>query len=413
MLMRRLDALAEISEESGGLTRTFASDAMRRANDLAGRWMREAGLQTRVDAVGNLFGRLEAKKSRAKTLLIGSHLDTVRDAGRFDGSLGVVLGIACAEALLRKKIHLPFALEVVAFADEEGVRYQTTYLGSRAVAGCFDSLDLERKDAGGISMRDALRNFHGKPAKLKSAAYDPRMLVGYVEPHIEQGPMLEEKNLAVGVVTAIAGQIRARLVFSGRAGHAGTVPMNRRKDALCAAAEFVLAVELEARSVPGLVATVGEIAARPGASNVIPGEVRLTLDVRHAQDSPRDSSRRRLQLVAREIARRRKIVLAWDQIQEVPAVQCSPGFSKHLADAVARHQKAVLRLTSGAGHDAAVISRIAPVAMMFIRCKGGISHHPDESVKAADARVALEVLVDFILRLADDHSPSTLGRPIP
>lgn len=399
-VMRRIDALADISDEPGGITRVFASPGMSRANELVGGWMREAGMETRVDAVGNLIGRLTGESPRAKTLLLGSHLDTVRNAGRFDGTLGVVLGIACVENLRRQNIKPPFAVEVIGFADEEGVRYQTTYLGSKAVAGCFDPRDLERVDKDGTRMADALKAFGCNPAKLKSARYDPKTLLGYVEAHIEQGPVLEEHNLAVGIVTGIAGQSRARLVFSGCAGHAGTVPMRLRRDALCAAAEFILAVENAMRAVDGLAATVGQAAVLPGASNVIPGEVGLTLDVRHAKDAVRRSAEKRLARAAREIAKRRKIAITVEWVHEAAAVACSGSLCEELARSVARHQKKVLRLHSGAGHDAAVMSGIAPVAMLFLRCKGGISHHPGESVKLDDVRVALDVLSDFISRLA-------------
>jgi allantoate deiminase len=385
------------------ITRPFASPAMRRANKLAGSWMREAGMKTRVDAIGNLLGHFDAEKADAKTLLLGSHLDTVRNAGKFDGPLGVILAIACVEDLHRRKIKLPFAIEVIGFADEEGVRYQTTYLGSKAIAGCFDYRELKCKDADGIAMVDAIKSFGCDPARLKSAPLDPKKLLGYVEAHIEQGPVLEKKNLALGIVTAIAGQNRARITFSGQAGHAGTVPMNLRKDALCAAAEFVLATETLAQETAGLVATVGQLSTLNGASNIIPAEVQLTLDLRHAKDSIRKSAQRRLQLLALAIARRRGIRASWKNINETSAVDCSKTLSDQLAHSVRLHQKAVPQLPSGAGHDAAVMSKITAAAMLFIRCKRGVSHHPDESVKAGDVRLALDVLGDFILRLAKFH----------
>jgi allantoate deiminase len=289
-IMQRIEALAQISDEPGKITRTFASPAMRRANKLVGKWMREAGMKAREDAVGNLIGHYAGAKPNAKILLLASHLDTVRNAGKFDGPLGVILAIACVENLHRKKIRLPFAIEVIGFADEEGVRFQTAYLGSKVIAGCFDEKDLKRKDADGMPMRHAINNFGGNPAKLKSARLNPEKLLGYVEAHIEQGPVLEEKNLAVGIVVAIAGQTRARVSFIGRAGHAGTTPMDLRKDALCAAAEFILGAEHLARKTSGLVATVGQIKAEPGASNVIPAKTNLSLDLRHAKDSDRKTA---------------------------------------------------------------------------------------------------------------------------
>src|ERR1041385_5729379 len=268
-LAQRLDALSRISDEPGRLTRTFCSPAMRRANDLVASWMREAGMTVREDAIGNLIGNYRGSLPDAKVLLLGSHLDTVRNAGRFDGIFGVLVAIAAVEYLHENKTVLPFAIEVIGFADEEGVRYQSAYLGSRAVTGAFNSEDLKRVDASGIAMAEAIRNFGGNPDALDSCRFDPKRLVGYVEVHIEQGPVLEAKNLAVGVVTGIAGQTRARFTFSGAAGHAGTVPTALRQDALCGAAEFILAVESYAKNLEGLRATVGEITAFPGASNEI------------------------------------------------------------------------------------------------------------------------------------------------
>jgi len=414
-IMQRIETLARITDEPGRLTRTFASPAMRRANGLVAKWMRAAGMETRVDAMGNLIGHFEAKSEDGKKpssilhpsssprLLLGSHLDTVRNAGKFDGPLGVMLGIACVGELRRKKTQLPFAIEVVGFADEEGVRYQSAYLGSKVLAGSFDAKELRRKDAAGIALAAAIKIFGGNPEKLKSARLDPKNLLGYLEAHIEQGPVLEGKNLAVGIVTAIAGQTRAHVTFIGHAGHAGTTPMARRQDALCAAAEFILATEKLARKTPGLVATVGQLKAEPGASNVIPGEVKLTLDLRHAKDSIRRSAHLALKKNAFQIAHRRKLKIDGEVVHETAAVACSEKLSGLLALSVRRHQKKVLRLPSGAGHDAAIMAGITPAVMLFIRCKNGISHHPNESAKAEDVRVALGVMSDFILRLAKAH----------
>ena len=395
-IMQRLEALAKISETPGEITRPFASPAMRRANGLVEKWMRATGMETSLDAIGNLIGRQAGARPGAKTLLLGSHLDTVRNAGKFDGPLGVILAIACIENLQRQRIRPEFSIEIIGFADEEGVRYQTAYLGSKVLAGCFDQKDLQRKDAAGISLRDAIKNFGGNAAKFESARLDPKNLLAYVETHIEQGPVVEARNLAVGIVSAIAGQTRACARFIGRAGHAGTTPMNLRKDALCAAAEFILAAEGLARKTPGLVATVGEISARPGASNVIPGEIRLTLDLRHPKDSARKSGYQALKKIASQIARRRKIQWDCEVIHELAAVDCSKNLSQLLGEAVKRWQKEVMQLPSGAGHDAAVMAGITPTAMLFVRCKNGISHHPAESVKLGDIKIALNVMNDFI-----------------
>jgi allantoate deiminase len=397
-VMERIEALGKISDEEGKLIRTFCSPAMRRTNDLVASWMREAGMDLCEDAIGNLVGRFESPKS--KTLLLGSHLDTVRDAGKFDGPLGVLVAIACVQRLHDSGIRLPFAVEVAGFADEEGVRYQSTYLGSRALAGTFDRRDLHRVDAQGISMADAIRSFGGNPDKLAMAKMNRKNLLGYVEVHIEQGPVLEKKRLSVGVVSAIAGQKRYRCGFIGMAGHAGTVPMNLRSDALCAAAEFILSVEAFAKKCAGLVATVGRIEALPGATNVIPGEVNLTLDVRHADDKVRDKACAKLLEIARRGAAKRGVRIKWEQVHSAPSVRCDGNLSAILERAVKQRQGKSIVLPSGAGHDAAAMSAIAPVAMLFVRCKGGISHHPAESASEKDVRVAIEVMNDFIAELS-------------
>lgn len=409
-IMQRIEVLAKISDEPGKITRTFASPAMRRANKLVAQWMLEAGMKTHTDAIGNLIGHYGGEKTDAKLFLLGSHLDTVRDAGKFDGPLGVLLAIACVDHLHRRKIRFPFAIEVLSFADEEGVRYQTTYLGSRVLAGCFDKNNLRRRDAGGVTMADAIKRFGGNPAKLSSACLNPKQIVGYVEAHIEQGPVLEKQNLATGIVSAIAGQTRARISFIGRAGHAGTTPMIQRKDALCAAAEFIVAVEKFAKKTNGLVATVGEIAVLPGAGNVIPGEARLSLDVRHEKDSLRRSAHLKLKNVAAQIARRRLLRCDFEIVHETAAVNCSRELSRLLGQSARRRQKRVILLPSGAGHDAAVMARITLSAMLFIRCKKGVSHHPDESIKVQDVQIALEVLNDFLLALGKKYGRAQLKR---
>jgi allantoate deiminase len=409
--MQRIEALGKISDDPNCLTRTFCSPAMHRANALVGTWMREAGMAVRTDAIGNIIGRCPAalpkskiKNRKSKILLLGSHLDTVKNAGKFDGPLGVLTAIACVQHLRESKTRLPFDIEVVGFADEEGVRYQSTYLGSKVVGGTFNPKDLKRRDSDGISMADAIRRFGGKPEAITQAKHIPKRLLGYAEVHIEQGPILEQKNLSVGVVTAIAGQTRMRLNFTGRAGHAGTTPMNSRRDALCAAAEFISVVEILARRTSGLVATVGEITALPGASNVIPGEVSLSLDARHPTDAIRARAVSAFRRKAIEISRRRKIKVTAEIVHQSGAVNCDRRLSALLAKSVKPHQREVPSLPSGAGHDAAALAAIIPVAMLFVRCKGGISHHPDESVRLEDISVAISVLGSFIERLAGKNS---------
>jgi allantoate deiminase len=304
----------------------------------------------------------------------------------------VLVAIACVE----RAGSLPFSIEIVGFADEEGVRYGTAYLGSGVVAGRFDASALERRDADDVSMADAIRAFGGDPDGLAAARRSGDDLLGYVEVHIEQGPVLEARDEPVGVVTAIAGQTRARVVFEGEAGHAGTVPMDLRRDALAAAAEWILTVENFGQGTEGLVATVGETTVEPGAGNVIPGRVTLSLDVRHADDGIREAARERLLRGAAAIAKRRGVGATWSVVQETAAVACDPALTDALAAAAGGD---VPRLPSGAGHDAAVMSHLAPVAMLFVRCHKGISHNPAESVTAADVAAAIDVTTKFLQAL--------------
>ena len=400
--LERADALAACTEDPARLTRRFATPALAQAGDLVLGWMRDAGMTAGRDAIGNVAGRWEPPglPAGAPTLMFGSHLDTVRDAGRYDGMLGVLVALAVVESV-RERSGPPFALEVLGFADEEGVRYGTAYLGSSVVAGTFDRSALDRRDADGIAMADALAAFGGDPAALETARRDPADLLGYVEVHIEQGPVLEAEDLPVGVVTGIAGRTRAELVFTGVAGHAGTVPMALRRDALAGAAEWIGAVEARGRAVDGLVATVGEATVAPGASNVIPGRVALSLDVRHPDDALRDASVADLRARAEEVAGARGLHAAWTEVQATGAVTCSPGLARALETAVEDTGVRVVRLPSGAGHDAAVMARICEIAMLFVRCAGGVSHNPAEAVTAADVAVAIDVvrgLVDTLAR---------------
>src|SRR6267378_30749 len=300
--MKRLDILGSISDEPNRLTREFAGEAMRRANDQVEAWMREAGMVVRHDNIGNLRGRYEADAAGAPVLILGSHLDSVRDAGKYDGPLGVVVAIAAVQRLHDAGRHLPFAIEVIAFADEEGLRYGSTYLGSRAVAGTFESRDVERTDSAGVTMAEAIRAFGGDPDRISDDRWGGDLL-GYCEVHIEQGPVLEARALPVGVVSAIAGQSRFEIEFTGVAGHAGTVPMDRRRDALAGASELVLAVEAAAATQDGLVATVGKLEVEPGVANVIPGRATLSLDVRHADDGTRVEVTQAMLALTRDIAK--------------------------------------------------------------------------------------------------------------
>jgi allantoate deiminase len=405
LLQRRLDELSRVSDERGATTRTFLSPAMRRANALVAGWMRGSGLAVREDSVGNLIGRLESPLPGAKTLVLGSHLDTVQDAGRFDGTLGVLLPIAAIEVLSSEGLILPFSIEVVGFSEEEGVRFSSAYLGSKGYTGTLRASDLRLRDSEGKSVADALRAFNGRNAPLPPAAHKPSELLGYLEVHIEQGPVLEAKGLAAGVVPAIAGQTRALLTFTGKAGHAGTTPMALRRDALAGAAEFIVAVESLAKSQPPLVATVGRATARPGAANVIAGSAELTLDVRHPSDTRRRSALRSILSKARANARRRGLEFSLSVTQDNGAVQCSGPLTAALGRSVVAIQGSSLSIPSGAGHDAVVVSSVAPVAMLFVRCRDGLSHHPDEHVKPGDLATALAIVVDFIRSMASRTQP--------
>lgn len=399
--MERCDALALHSEEPDCLTRPYGSPSLRAAQDETAAWMTAAGMEVRRDAIGNLIGRYPGQR-HGPPLLLGSHLDTVRDAGRYDGPLGVLVAIAAVERLHRLGERLPFPLDVAAFADEEGLRFHTAYLGSRFLINALDPATLSLPDTAGVTLEQAVLAFGGDPSAISSSGRVPG-LMGYVECHLEQGPVLEQLRLPVGVVSAIAGQSRFSVVFSGQAGHAGTVPMPLRRDPLGAAAEFVLAVEQAARRVQGAVATVGQIAAEPGASNVIPGRVSLTLDVRHQDDPHRHALSRALESKARAVVARRGLGMEWRTVEDQPAVACDPALTNLLAGAVAAAGQPVHRLPSGAGHDAVPLSAVAPVAMLFVRCAGGISHHPEESVTLEDTAVAINVLDRFLAALSEEH----------
>jgi allantoate deiminase len=402
-IVERCRELAGVSEDAGRLTRRYATPAMARCNAIVGSWMREAGMTARMDAAGNLVGRRPGSAPEAGTLLLGSHLDTVRDAGAFDGPLGVITAIALVQRLCEEGVVLPFAIDVLGFADEEGLRFGTAYLGSRAVAGTFDDTLLDVVDEDGASVRDALRAFGGDPTAVAGAGASRRgeRLLGYVEVHMEQGPVLEERGAPVGVVSGIAGATRAEVRFTGLAGHAGTVPMALRRDCAPAVAELVLAAEALARSTNGLLATVGRLSVAPGAPNVVPGAATAFLDVRHADDGGRQDAVRALHAQAVAIADRRSLDLAWDVRLDNPAVAMDEALTARLAAAATALGLPDVRLASGAGHDGVALAALCGIAMVFVRCAGGLSHHPAESVAPEDAGVALDVLYAFVRELAD------------
>jgi allantoate deiminase len=394
LVLERCAELAAISDEPGRLTRLFAGPAMGRAHERVRGWMRAAGMSVRVDPAGNLIGRREARFG-APTLILGSHLDTVHDAGPFDGPLGVLVALSAVQACP----DLPYAVEVVAFSDEEGVRFGTAYLGSRSFAGTFPQELLELTDPTGVTMAEALEAFGGDPEGLFGAARTDEALLGYVEVHIEQGPVLEERDVPLGVVSAIAGATRAQARFRGRAGHAGTVPMAIRRDALAGAAAWTLEVEATGRATPGLMATVGALQVEPGAPNVVAGGAAATLDVRHADDAVREGAVVALRERAGQIAAERGLDVEWTTRLENPAVHVDPRLTALLAECVQEAGHPLVELTSGAGHDAVALADLTGVAMLFVRCAGGLSHHPDESVERQDVAAALDVLCRLLRRL--------------
>jgi len=396
----RINELGAISETPDHLTRIFLTPEHRTAAELILRWMREAGMRAHVDAIGNVCGRYEGQQFGMPCLMLGSHYDTVRDAGKWDGPLGIVTAISCVAELNRRGLRLPFAIEVMGFADEEGVRFASTLLGSRAIAGTFDESVLGKSDTAGVTMRQALASFGLDPDHVGRAARTRGELLAYVELHIEQGPVLEGEDLPVGLVTAISGATRLAARLTGMAGHAGTVPMIQRKDALAGAAECIGAIEQFCRTDEGgLVGTVGYLHASPGATNVIPGQVSFTIDIR----APGDAHRRRavadMVRQIETIAKRRDLALQLDVTHENRSVPCADWLKGQIAAAIASEGHRVLELPSGAGHDGMAMIDIADVGMIFVRCRGGISHHPDEHVDMADvdagARVLLRMIENF------------------
>jgi allantoate deiminase len=403
-IVGRINRLAEISETPDNITRIFLTPEHRVAAELIMSWMREAGMSAHLDAIGNVCGRYEGEREGLPCLMLGSHYDTVRDAGRWDGPLGVITAIACVADLNKRRRRLPFAIEVTGFADEEGVRFASTLLGSRAIAGTFNERVLASKDEAGVSMRDALVKFGLDPDHIGAAARARSELLAYIELHIEQGPVLEAKGLPVGVVSAIAGATRMAARVTGMAGHAGTVPMELRRDALTGAAELISKIEeLCLTDGRGLVGTVGYIHASPGATNVIPGQVHFTIDLRAPTDVHRNRAVADISRQIEAIAKRRNLELRLDVTHENRTVPCAFWLKAQVAEAVAAEGYPVFALPSGAGHDGMAMVDIADVAMIFVRCRGGISHHPDEHVDVADADAGARVL----LRLVENFRPKS------
>jgi allantoate deiminase len=398
-ISNRLAELAALSDEPGRLTRLYLSPAHRRAIDLVSYWMRDAGMSVRLDPLASVVGRYEGRDGAAKTLLLGSHIDSVRNAGRFDGPLGVVTAIEVVKAAFRAGKHYPFAIEVIAFGDEEGVRFATTLGGSRALAGTFDEKALDELDESTISRREALTAFGCDPSRAAGETRSPDRTLGYVEVHIEQGPVLEKEDLPLGVVTTIDGVTRAIVDVEGIAGHAGTVPMPMRRDALTAAAEMLLSIEERARRQPNLVATVGKLEVPRSAPNTIPGRVRFTLDIRSPIDAERLKAVEDIKATIAAVAARRGVIQRLTPGHQAPAAHCDEKLSDLLAAAAESCGMAAPRMPSGAGHDAMAFDKIIPFAMLFVRCRGGVSHNPDEFASPADIDSATRVLSAFLDRI--------------
>lgn len=396
-VIRRCRELAQYTEEPGRITRTFLSSQTRGVHRRLEHWMEVAGMSPRLDAAGNLRGLRpgvgQALLAANPVLYIGSHIDTVPDAGAFDGVLGVVLAITLVEALGERP--LPFAIEVIAFSEEEGVRFGVPFIGSRALAGTLDTYLLSRRDALGKTVGEAIRDFGLDPGRIEDAVLS-RGALGYLEFHIEQGPVLEQLDIPLGIVDSIVGQSRLELRFQGQANHAGTTPAACRRDALAGAAEWIRRVEGEACTTPDLRATVGQFEVLPGASNVIPGSVRATLDVRHADDAMRAAAVESLVAAAEEIARRRRLDLNCERHLDQPATPLDSALTSALEAAAARAGYRAHRMPSGAGHDAMIMVTRCPAAMLFVRSPGGISHHPQESVLPEDVAAALATGVEFL-----------------
>ena len=398
-IMARLDELSAFSSDPEALTRLYLTPEHKAAALRVAEWMSRARMTVAMDAAGTVVGRYAGTGER--TLIIGSHLDTVRNAGRYDGALGIVVAIQAVAAFAKRHQRLPFTIEIVAFGDEEGVRFPATLSGSRALAGNFDPATLSVVDENEVTLREALEAFGCNPALIPASARRPHDVIGYVEVHIEQGPVLEAEGLPLGIVTAISGATRLGIDVTGRAGHAGTVPMRLRQDALMAAAEMALAVERIAIDEPKLVATVGRMEVKPGAVNVIPGHAGFTVDIRSPDDGVRAHATEALKARFAAIAASRGVGLGCHVAYDVAAAQCAPVLADALAAAVDGENLRPLRLASGAGHDGLAMASLCPIGMLFVRCLGGISHNPAESITGEDAATAARALIRFLGNFQD------------
>lgn len=396
-IIERLHILAQYTEQEGMMTRTYLTPAHRGAAGQIAAWMRDAGMTVRRDAVGNVIGRYEGINTSQAVLMTGSHFDTVRNGGIYDGLLGILLPVSCIASWHKQGKRFPFPIEVIAFSEEEGVRFKAPMLGSRAIAGTFEQRVLNHTDNQGITMRDAMKAADLNPLQISAAAAARDSIAAFVEVHIEQGPVLLNEDLPLGVVTAIAGATRYMLELEGLAGHAGTVPMHMRHDAAMAAAEFALYVEQRCSSKPDLVGTIGQWTVPNGATNVIPGRAILSLDVRAGDDAERLAATADITAELERICTRRKVRSTLTKTYETSSAICADWLQAGWQAALQRNGCVLRSLPSGAGHDAMAIAAVAPIAMLFVRCgNGGISHHPTETMTMEDAALASEVFMDFV-----------------
>lgn len=394
----RLSDIARCSVDTTGVTRFPFTPQHEAALDVIRLWMSQAGLKVHMDAAGTLIGRKEGPKG-APTFLIGSHQDSVRNGGRYDGIMGVVLGCLALEKLVADGIELPFSVEILAFADEEGVRFPTALMGPRALAGTFDHAVFAMTDSGGVSLRDALAGFGGDPDRFTSLAREPAKTLGYLEAHIEQGPVLEAQDSALGLVTGICGIERNTVTFTGDTGHAGTVPMDSRRDALVAASDFISAIHDAAKKVTDLRATIGALSLHPNVVNAIPRAVELTLEIRALNDAVRDDFARLARSLGDNISGGRRVGFSMERTYEQPAVPCNGDLIDVLSAAIGAICPTAPRLPSGATHDASAMADLCPISMLFVRCKDGVSHKPEEFAASDDMDAAIQSIAAFLVAL--------------
>jgi N-carbamoyl-L-amino-acid hydrolase len=401
------DHLAEYSDSAHDLTCLYLTLAHRTVAAELRRLMQAAGMEAAIDAVGNVVGRWPSDGPNAKALIVGSHYDSVRDAGKYDGRLGILTALVAAEHLQQTGQRLPYHLDLIAFAEEEGVRFSSPYIGSSAVAGRFDARLLSRRDAAGLALADVIRESGHDPEEITGLARRRQDLLGYLEVHIEQGPVLLSEDLPLGIVTAIAGAVRRKVTIAGEAGHAGTVPLVLRHDAGLAAAELMLFVEQRCKGSPGMVGTVGQLSVPNGAINVIPGRCELSLDIRAGDNVALDAAVADIEAEMGRIAQARGVRFESEELARTPAVACAPRLQQALAAAVERAGVAPRYLMSGAGHDAVMFDGLTDVGMLFVRCgNGGVSHSPLEAITAEDADIAARVLIETLSNMRPDHAAS-------